>query len=203
MVDALAKQAAKTRQAPAAVLGLLKSATAAVRHSAVLLGEVTHAANNHKIAVTRPDGTQGIKVIRDAQPRDSRGPGRAARPRDPIPESSSATPADHCVPDRATTLAAAPDQCVPGLAATLVSAGSERVGEKRVTPSTKTVAAREAAKRRRLTEEAATRRRLESIAVAARPRDAGKPTAEDRLKGVLERVHVRIASKAADSSLQP
>ena len=43
LVDAVAKQAAAQRQAPAAILRILKSAQTAGRHSAALLGRVTHA----------------------------------------------------------------------------------------------------------------------------------------------------------------
>ena len=70
LADALAKQAALTRKAPVAVIQTLKSARAVVRHSAALLGQVTHAANNHRVVGWRPDGTAEVKVMRDSQPKD-------------------------------------------------------------------------------------------------------------------------------------
>ena len=57
LVDALAKQAATSVQAPRAVRCLLESGRAAVKHVAALLAVVTHAANNHKVTVQLPDGT--------------------------------------------------------------------------------------------------------------------------------------------------
>ena len=66
MVDALAKLSAAERQAPEAVIKVLKSATAAVRHAVMLLGCVTHAANNHLVTSISPDGSIHNKVIRDA-----------------------------------------------------------------------------------------------------------------------------------------
>ena len=67
LVDALAKLAAAFGQAPKAITRLLESGRIAVRHGAALLGVVTHAANNHKLQVERPDGTWGTSSIRDAQ----------------------------------------------------------------------------------------------------------------------------------------
>ena len=68
LVDVLTKQAAATRQAPASVLQMLKSAKAAVRHSAAQLGEVIYSANNHRVVVTMPDGSQIARIICDAKP---------------------------------------------------------------------------------------------------------------------------------------
>ena len=188
LVDALAKQAAAMRQAPPAVLRLLKSARAAVRHSAALLGEVTHAANNHKTTATGPDGTQFLKIIRDAQPKESGLPRRAARP---------------CSSPTESPVTVAP---IRGSSSELSSLISEKRGMKRPLPSSRAKAAREAAKRRRAEEDVATRRRIEEIAAAMRPRDPDgllRPTAEDRFRGVLERVRARGARNAADSSIQP
>jgi hypothetical protein len=67
LVDALAKVAAASRRAPLAVRRLLESAVAAVKHSAALLGVVTHAANNHKAPFQRPDGSWSSRTLRDAQ----------------------------------------------------------------------------------------------------------------------------------------
>jgi len=67
LVDALAKQAAAQRQAPAAILRILKSAQPAVRHSAALLGRVTHAANHCQIEVVLADGRRVPQICRDAQ----------------------------------------------------------------------------------------------------------------------------------------
>lgn len=66
LADGLAKQAAAIAQPPPAVLRLLVSAFAAVRHAARLLACVTHAANNHTLSVTAEDGTVSNKVVRDS-----------------------------------------------------------------------------------------------------------------------------------------
>ena len=66
LADGLAKQAAAIAQPPPAVLRLLASAFAAVRHAARLLACVTHAANNHTVSVTAGDGTVSNKVVRDS-----------------------------------------------------------------------------------------------------------------------------------------
>ena len=67
LADALAKQAASQRQAPVAILRILESGRAAVRHAASLLGRVTQAANNCQLAVVLPDGSQQLRACRDAQ----------------------------------------------------------------------------------------------------------------------------------------
>ncbi len=66
LADGLAKQAAAMAQPPPAVLRLLASAFAAVRHAAKLLARVTHASNNHAVTVTAEDGTSVSKVVRDS-----------------------------------------------------------------------------------------------------------------------------------------
>jgi hypothetical protein len=85
LADVLAKQAARTMQAPKAIIRLLESGRSAVRHAAALLGVVTHTANHHRVAVQRPDGTWSSRTIRDAQ-QPSRKPGRRRRlPQPPAP----------------------------------------------------------------------------------------------------------------------
>ena len=66
LVDALAKAAAAINQPPPAVVKLLESAKVAVRHSATLLGRVTHEANHHSMEVIGPDGLPVTKLCRDA-----------------------------------------------------------------------------------------------------------------------------------------
>ena len=66
LVDGLAKQEARERLMPSAVEKLLESGVAAVRHAAVQLGRVTHAANNHPSHEVGPDGQQVTKLLRDA-----------------------------------------------------------------------------------------------------------------------------------------
>jgi len=66
LVDAFAKAAAAINQPPPAVVKLLESAKVAVRHSATLLGRVTHAANHHSMLVVGPDGLPVTKVCRDS-----------------------------------------------------------------------------------------------------------------------------------------
>ena len=56
LVDALAKEAAAEHQPPPAVAKLLHSAKSAVKHYAMLLGRITHAANHYTVMVPGPDG---------------------------------------------------------------------------------------------------------------------------------------------------
>ena len=69
LVDALAKEAAKQRQAPMAITRLLASARTAVKHAAALLGQVTYAANNCVMERVQQDGTRVLRTCRDSQPR--------------------------------------------------------------------------------------------------------------------------------------
>ena len=68
LVDALAKQAAAKHQLPAAIVRRLDSATCATKHAAMLLGQVTHAANNHRVEVVDSNGIASTKLMRDAVP---------------------------------------------------------------------------------------------------------------------------------------
>ena len=92
-MDALAKLAAGTREAPPAVVRLLESDRAAVKHAAALLGAVTYAANNCVLPVQNEDGSWGSKIARDAQPPPGRGIKRqrspAEAPAPPAPDSAS------------------------------------------------------------------------------------------------------------------
>ena len=49
-----------------ACLQLLEAAATALRHAAMLLGRVTHAANHHVVYVPDDSGKQVVKVLRDA-----------------------------------------------------------------------------------------------------------------------------------------
>ena len=185
LVDALAKQAATTRRAPAAVVRLLKSARAAIRHSAALLGEVTHAANNHRTVVTLADGSQVAKLVRDAQPKEFRAPGRATKPKVDTQIPAAEVPV-HCSSSQLAELQSG--RYWPRAANVRVSCGGA-------------AAARVSTKRRRMEDEAATRRRVEEIASAAarpsRPDGSPGPTASDRINGVIARVQARLAGQTA------
>ena len=63
----LANFAAESRRASLSVRRLLGSGKVAVKHSAALLGAVTHAANNHKVLVQSLDGSWVSQTVRDPQ----------------------------------------------------------------------------------------------------------------------------------------
>ena len=91
LVDGLAKLAASERRAPEAVLKLLASGDAAVIHAASLLGQVTHASNNHRISVMGPDGDLVSRVCRDAEQRATRATcqiGIVRKPQPPRPPAA-------------------------------------------------------------------------------------------------------------------
>jgi len=197
LVDALAKQAAATRQAPAAVLRLLKSAKAAVRHAAALLGQVTHASNNHRSVTTLADGTQVVRTCRDSAPRALAGerltatanrPGKRSRmeARVTAPGLSSVS---------AEQAAQADDsQSEKGDA-------GERNLERCMPASSRSLAARDFAKRRRIHEDLLLRRRLDEVANGAGqpPRVTGipRPTASQRMDALKERVLLRVSASRA------
>ena len=56
------------RRLPKATLDLLESANVAVKHAAMLLGRVTHAANNCPISEIGPSGDSITRIGRDAMP---------------------------------------------------------------------------------------------------------------------------------------
>ena len=180
LVDALAKLAAAMRQAPMAVLRMLRSGDAAVRHAAALLGEVTHAANNHRTVVTKLDGSQVEILVRDAQPKDVSSSKVGAKPKASLLQPLSAE---------------APVLCSSSQLASL----DVQWGRQPARSSVK--AARAVAKRRRAEDEAATRRRVEEIASACIrptcPDGPLGPTASDRRSGVRERVLARLAGQTA------
>jgi len=93
LVDALAKISAGEVSAMDSVRKLLDSAAAAAKHAAMLLGRVTHAANNHLVEVVGEDGCTSMRKVRDAidAPRTSRQPRPA--PGTPAKPAQSATPA--------------------------------------------------------------------------------------------------------------
>ncbi len=187
LVDALAKKAAAEQQAPAAITRLLGRAKAAVRHAAALLGEVTHAANNHSTNVTGPDGLVQVKVVRDAMPRPARG--------------HSATQEQRRTPPPPPAPAELPSSCSICLPASL---GGDEGEHKRRPPCSWSTAAREVAKRRRAEDAAATLRRVDEIAAHAASQTASlehsssassRPTASERIQGVKQRVLARLAGK--------
>jgi hypothetical protein len=183
LVDALAKQAAGERQAPIAIRRLLASAKAAVKHSAALLGEVTHTANNHRVTATRPDGSLLVKVLRDSLPKQSGASRTVTRAR----ASAAQLPAEET-----------PPHCSAAQLASLTMA--TQYGRTRLPPNRSARAASEAAKRRQASEEAVTRRRVEEILSASSRAQSSshppRPTAAERLSGVFERVRARLAARA-------
>ena len=93
LADGLAKQAAASTQAPAAVIRLLVSAFAAVRHAAKLLGRVTHLANHYTVEVVADDGTVTTKTVRDSADKPKvQQPPRVVGPK-PLPVPSPERPA--------------------------------------------------------------------------------------------------------------
>ena len=89
LVDALAKMAAGMFVAPPEVTRALDSATEAVKHAAMRLGSVTHAANNHTTTITDDSGNIVKRVLRDAEPAPKRRM-TTSRPCIALPSSSSA-----------------------------------------------------------------------------------------------------------------
>ena len=191
LVDALAKKAAATAQAPRAIIRLLESARAAAKHAAALLGVVTHAAHNCSVPVQRPDGSWGTTTRRDAKQPEDRSKQSHSQVTSalvlPAPSSLVATPGQ----------ADAPDIGQGGLVTQrerVIAPDLARVTHKRK------MVANEIAKRRKLEDEALMRRRVEDVASlavpASGPLDSARPTASERLGGVRQRVLTRLAGRA-------
>ena len=172
LVDALAKQAAATAQAPRAVRCLLESGQAAVKHAAPLLAVVTHAANNHKVPVQRSDGSWGTKIVRDAQQ-----PACYARNRRKLPKEPKAP-----APLPAATKAVR-DRDIAG------DWLLERPNKRPRKASLRIQARRSAA------DEFQTRRRVNEIAASAQVSEI-RPQAQDRLEQLFSRVRARLAGAA-------
>ena len=89
LVDVLAKKAAAEHRLPPAALSLVSAATEAVRHSAALLGLVTHGANNYRGLSASSDGcpadARRDSSARKAAPRRPAAPGPPAQSRPPAP----------------------------------------------------------------------------------------------------------------------
>ena len=66
LVDALAKRAATEHQPAPAIVSILGWAQPAVRHSAKMLGRVTHAANHHEVSELGPNGEAVKRTMRDS-----------------------------------------------------------------------------------------------------------------------------------------
>lgn len=94
LVDALAKEAAAEHQPPPAVAKLLHSAKSAVKHYAMLLGRITHAANHHPVTVVGPDGQLVAKNCRDSvdRPRVTREKAVTKRPQPKEPATAQKAP---------------------------------------------------------------------------------------------------------------
>jgi len=168
LVDALAKLAAATMQAPKAVRNLLASGKVAVKHAAALLAVVTHYANNHKVPVQRPDGTWGTRTTRDAQQpvRHSR---KRARPPKPPTEPAQLSVSTAADPDVASHLLL------------------ERPAKRPRTAIAKVRARRKAA------DEAHTQRRVEELGASA-VSAVGQPSAQERINELTRRVKTRLGS---------
>ena len=169
LVDALAKEAASSRQAPMAITRLLSSGRAAVRHSAALLGRVTHAANNCIMDCTLPDGNVVQRACRDAQQprftRKRRKDSTDSAPRPPEPPASLPQ-VDLSTEEQAQSLRSA-----------------------------RATAAKEQAAYCRAQQEWHTKRRIAEIAAASRP-PTGRLTGAERLEQLHRRVRARLSSAA-------
>ena len=152
LVDALAKCAASRGPALTCRAKLLDAAAKAARHAAMLLGRVTHAANNLQVQVLGPDGKFISKVRRDASQADR---GRSAPrshmptvPLTPSPFGQSAMAIAHMAPS-----------AVPAPLTSAASGGS----------------------RRRSSSDVALARRVAEIG-ASLSVPSGRPTAVERLR---------------------
>ena len=170
LVDALAKKAARTTHAPRAVTCLLESANVAVRHAAALLGVVTHAANNQKVPVQRPDGSWGFTVQRDSaavgelRKRKVR---VGQEPSPPVVELRAGTQTD--------------DPLLP------LCDGAEPCKRRRTAEAALLL-------RRRREDQEHVNRRVAELAANATGADSG-PTAQQRLEEVRRRVRARLAAR--------
>ena len=169
LVDALAKAAAANCSAPGACAAWLADASRAVRHHAMLVGRVTHAANNHEVAIVGPDGSTFTKVVRDAAQAEVARGQRA--PRAPAALAPPAAPA----------VAPPPRPLWPP---------SEWPGPSPVPPPLTPVVT--AAARRRSAAEAALQQIVEERGASLAP-PVGRPPAAERLAAVRRRVLARLA----------
>ena len=165
LVDALAKMAAAEWRTSEAVRKLLDSAAAAVKHSAMLLGRVTHEANNHEIAVTGDDGVITKMRVRDA----TEAPRSYKRKVQAVNRTSAPVVASPAAPVARGPLAALP--C-----------------KKRGGPVTSQ------AVRARFAEIAQARRRVEDVG-ASLSAPVGAASARDRLESLGRRVRARFHSE--------
>jgi hypothetical protein len=86
LVDAIAKHEARRHRLRAVDLAKLRVAEKAARHSAAVLGMVTHAANHFLTHVPNPDGTLVARWLRDSTACSMRRP-RATKPGTPAMQS--------------------------------------------------------------------------------------------------------------------
>ena len=180
LADALAKSAAGHRAMPISTERFLKSATAAARHAAGLLGAVTHAANNHVVQVVDDQGRITRQVCRDAEP----------RPSGPRPSHMRAAPDEQHskLPQEPLAVVSEPQEDVARALAWI-----ERL-ERRHLRAQGLAAKKEAARR-----EHTRRRKAEQAAVLMRhvAQLQGRPAAKDaqqRLRDLLQRVRERCGA---------
>ena len=89
LVDKLAKLAAWAAADNTSCFEVLKGGEAAAAHAAIVLGIVTHAANNHRTADRQPDGSVKHTVLRDSVDKPKHTATRhQAAPREALDESS-------------------------------------------------------------------------------------------------------------------
>ena len=169
LVDALAKLAAATAQAPKEVICLLESGKAAVKHAAAMLAVVTHRANHHEVPVQRPDGTWGTRIARDAQ-QPPRHASKVRRPPKPPSEPAPLLATSAPVSDWA----------------------SDWWLERSKRPRT---ANAKVQARKRAADVAQTRRLVDEMGAAASPAQSG-PSAQQRLDAVTRRVRARLNCSA-------
>ena len=167
LVDALAKMSAAEAQCMPACLGLVEAAAVALRHAAMLLGRVTHAANNHVVYEPDDSGNQVAKVRRDAVQCER------VRKRRLSPVAAKAAAAGDGK-EQALAVAALP----PPLKARRTTVEALRQG-----------------RRSREAEAATLSRRVRDIG-AALVAPVGQSTASDRLEAVRRRLDSRLSGKA-------
>ena len=148
-------------------------------HAAMLLGRVTHAANNCRLAVVLPDGSNGIQTCRDAQQctGQRRGPKRQRSLQVPPPPAQLMQTTE--VKDVATL--GIPKYCKRTASQASLHAG--RLAK----------VARAEQARSNAADAAHVQRLVESICSRS-SMPAGRLTAEERRRQVLERVRAKAAA---------
>jgi hypothetical protein len=188
LADGLAKQAAVRDRVPAGLRRFLATAEEATCHEAAVLGMVTHAAANHWVSSTKPDGTYTVTRSRDACPPPFENTkGRAAR------RGTGGKQAEQDAPPK--------DPCkAQDTHPQLAQRGNEDAG---TAADWHRARAQRAKQAREEKEDAAEARFHEGWAEARlradRPPPAAGPTATER----VEAIRLRLAAKAAAAVVRP